>query len=60
MALTVTPCGAHSTASARVSPATPDLLAVYAATSISPTNDASDAIPIRRPLLRAIMPGAKA
>ena len=60
IALTVTPCGAHSTDSARVSPATAALLAVYAATSCSPTNDASDATPIKRPDPWAINDGANA
>ena len=58
MALTVTPWRAHSTASARVKPATAALLAVYAATSCSPTNDASEATPISRPEPRAIIDGA--
>src|SRR5688500_10924971 len=46
---TVTLCGAHSTASARVRPATADLLATYAATSWRPTNDDSDPIVMIRP-----------
>ena len=49
MALTVTLYGAHSTASARVSPATADLLATYAATSNRPTNDDSEAMVMMRP-----------
>ncbi len=59
-ALTVIPCGAHSTARPRVNPASPDLLAPYAATSCSPTNEEIDAMPISRPLRCAIIDGTNA
>ena len=54
-AFTVTLWGAHSTASARVSPTTPALLATYAATSNRPTNDDSEPTVVIRPCFCAII-----
>ena len=49
IALTLTPCGAHSTASARVIRRSADLLATYAATSCNPTNDDNEPMAMMRP-----------
>ena len=51
----MTPCGAHSIASCLVSAATAALLAPYAATSNSATNELSEAMLTMRPYLRSTM-----
>src|SRR5580704_6191484 len=55
MALTQMPCFAHSIASDFVSMATAALLAQYAATSNSATNDEIEPMLMMRPYLRSIM-----